>query len=99
MIASERVPSGRPVAIGVAALLSSLVVQNIGAALAKLIFPLVGALGVTAIRIALSALLLAALLRPWRRRVISDERRAGQEWCSTCRSGWYAVYSQQKIQH
>nr|WP_184096523.1 EamA family transporter [Sphingopyxis panaciterrulae] len=69
MIASERVPSGRPVAIGVAALLSSLVVQNIGAALAKLIFPLVGALGVTAIRIALSALLLAALLRPWRRRV------------------------------
>jgi inner membrane transporter RhtA len=60
------------VATGVAALLSSLAVQNVGAAFAKLIFPLIGAFGVTAIRIALSALLLAALLRPWRRAVPRD---------------------------
>ncbi|MCP3729944.1 EamA family transporter [Sphingomonas sp. MG17] len=60
------------VATGVAALLSSLAVQNVGAAFAKLIFPLIGAFGVTAVRITLSALLLGALLRPWRRAVPRD---------------------------
>ncbi len=54
---------------GVGAVMASLVVQNVGAAFAKLIFPLVGAFGVTALRIALSAIILAALLRPWRRSV------------------------------
>jgi FtsH-binding integral membrane protein len=66
--AGQRAPR-HTVATGVAALTGSLLAQNIGAALAKLIFPLVGAFGVTAIRIALSAMILAAVLRPWRRRV------------------------------
>ncbi len=48
------------------AIACGLVLQNIGAAFAKHLFPLVGSEGVTALRVGLSALLLAALLRPWR---------------------------------
>ena len=43
-----------------------LVLQNLGAAYAKALFPAVGALGATALRVALAALILAALTRPWR---------------------------------
>ena len=53
--------------IGASAVLVSLVAQNVGAAFAKQLFPLVGAYGVTGLRIALAALLLLALRRPWRR--------------------------------
>lgn len=41
--------------------------MNLGAAFAKHLFPLVGAYGVTAVRVALAALLLLVLRRPWRR--------------------------------
>lgn len=44
----------------------AMVLQNIGAAFAKHLFPLVGSEGVTGLRVGLSALLLAAWLRPWR---------------------------------
>jgi inner membrane transporter RhtA len=54
--------------IGASAVLVSLVAQNVGAAFAKHLFPLVGAYGTTGLRIALAALLLFALRRPWRRR-------------------------------
>ena len=53
--------------IGTGAVLLSLVAQNVGAAMAKHLFPLVGAYGVTGLRIALAAVLLLALHRPWRR--------------------------------
>jgi inner membrane transporter RhtA len=43
-----------------------LVMQNVGAAVAKSLFPLVGVTGMTALRVGLSAVILAAVWRPWR---------------------------------
>jgi len=48
------------------ALLGSMVSTNLGAAFAKHLFPLVGAQGLTALRVGLSAALLLAWFRPWR---------------------------------
>ena len=48
------------------AILGSLVSVNAGAALAKGLFPLVGSTGVVALRVGLSALILLAIVRPWR---------------------------------
>lgn len=48
------------------ALAASLISQNLGAAIAKSLFPVVGVEGMTALRIGLSALLLLAFWRPWR---------------------------------
>lgn len=60
----------RPLSAGsLAALAASLVSQNLGAAIAKSLFPRVGVEGMTALRIGLSALLLLAFWRPWRRPV------------------------------
>jgi inner membrane transporter RhtA len=49
------------------AVMAGLAAQNVGAAVAKQLFPLVGAEGVTALRVGISALLLLAAIRPWRR--------------------------------
>ncbi len=57
-----------PAALPLLLLLASLLSQYVGAASAKSLFPLVGAEGVTALRVGLSALMLAAILRPWRSR-------------------------------
>ena len=53
-------------ALSLLALLASLVSQNLGAAIAKSLFPVVGVAGMAALRIGLSALLLLAFWRPWR---------------------------------
>jgi inner membrane transporter RhtA len=50
-----------------ALVLAGLVIQNLGAAWAKHLFPLVGAEGVTALRVGLSSCLLLLAMRPWRR--------------------------------
>lgn len=47
----------------------AMVSVQIGASFAKRLFPVVGAQGVTALRVSLAALILAVLLRPWRRPV------------------------------
>jgi inner membrane transporter RhtA len=49
-----------------ALVMAGLVVQNLGAAWAKHLFPLVGAEGVTALRVGFSSLLLLLAVRPWR---------------------------------
>lgn len=56
-----------PAALPLLILLASLLSQYVGAASAKSLFPLVGAEGVTGLRVGLSAVMLLAILRPWRR--------------------------------
>ncbi|AWI52441.1 EamA family transporter [Aquabacterium olei] len=57
-------------------LLASLLSQYVGAASAKGLFPLVGAEGVTALRVSIAAVILMAVWRPWRtwpgRRALPD---------------------------
>lgn len=48
------------------AILAAMVSVNFGAAFAKQLFPAVGSEGVTALRVGLAAVMLAALSRPWR---------------------------------
>jgi inner membrane transporter RhtA len=48
------------------AILASMVSVNAGAAWAKGLFPLVGSQGVTAVRVGLAALIMLAIVRPWR---------------------------------
>jgi inner membrane transporter RhtA len=57
---------------GIAAAFGSQVSMNLGAGFAKHLFPLIGAYGMTAIRIALAALLVILLRRSWRRHVPRD---------------------------
>jgi inner membrane transporter RhtA len=53
----------------VGALMLAMVSFILGASLGKQLFPVVGAEGVTALRLALGALILAGMLRPWRVRL------------------------------
>ena len=49
--------------------MAGLVSQNLGAAWAKHLFPLIGSEGVTALRVGFSALILLLAMRPWRHRL------------------------------
>jgi inner membrane transporter RhtA len=62
---------GRVVIIGAGAVLLSLTSVTLGAAIAKTLFPLVGAYGITSLRVGLGAILLLLFRRPWRRAVPS----------------------------
>ena len=59
----------------IAALVAGMVSIQSGASFAKLLFPVVGAPGVTLLRVGFSALILLAVWRPWRRSL--DRRDAG----------------------
>lgn len=63
-----------PVLLAVTVLLISMVSYQCGAALAKQLFPLVGAQGATAFRLGLGALILLLIRRPWR------SSRSGRDW-------------------
>ncbi|URO00530.1 threonine/homoserine exporter RhtA [Leclercia adecarboxylata] len=67
---SRRAPVWLPVIVILIAMLS---IQS-GASLAKSLFPLVGAPGVTALRIALGTLILVVIFKPWRLRFKKEQR-------------------------
>lgn len=55
--------------VGSGAIVVSLLSQNVGAVFAKSLFPVFGATGVATIRVALAAVILVLLIRPWRLRL------------------------------
>ncbi|MGO3912077.1 MAG: EamA family transporter, partial [Huaxiibacter chinensis] len=59
---SRKAPVWLPIVVILIAMLS---IQS-GASLAKSLFPLVGAPGVTALRIALGTIILVVIFKPWR---------------------------------
>lgn len=63
------------VAVPVAVLIAAMVCFQCGAALAKQLFPVIGATGTTAMRLGLSSLMLWVVWRPWRVRVTRREMR------------------------
>ncbi len=67
---SRRAPVWLPVIVILIAMLS---IQS-GASLAKSLFPVVGAPGVTALRIALGTLILIVIFKPWRLRFQKEQR-------------------------
>jgi len=63
------------VVVPIAVLIVAIVCFQAGAALAKGLFPVVGASGAAALRLALAAIMLLAVWRPWRMRVSPREVR------------------------
>jgi inner membrane transporter RhtA len=63
------------VAVPVAVLIAAMVCFQLGATIAKGLFPVVGASGTAALRLALSAIMLWAVWRPWRMRLNAREMR------------------------
>src|SRR5882672_1909969 len=61
--------------VPIAVLIAAMVCFQLGATIAKGLFPAVGASGTTALRLALSALILLAVWRPWRLRLNAREIR------------------------
>jgi inner membrane transporter RhtA len=62
-----------PVSVAVLTLLVAMSSIQAGASVAKRLFPLIGAQGATALRLAFAALMLLAFWRPWRRRLTRQE--------------------------
>src|SRR6266567_183217 len=59
----------------VALLLAAMASVQAGASIAKTLFPVVGPVGMVAVRTALGTLILCAALRPWRARITSSTWR------------------------
>jgi inner membrane transporter RhtA len=71
-------PSRTPSSVVVYVLLLVVAMASIqtGAAVAKQLFPVVGSTGAAALRLLFAAILLCAVLRPWRLRLSADVRRS-----------------------
>lgn len=70
-------PSAQPSwLLSLAALVVAMLSLQIGASVAKTLFPVIGAEGATALRLVLSALILTVLLKPWRVRFTRTNWRA-----------------------
>lgn len=69
-VSSRKVPAWLPILVIIIAMIS---IQS-GASLAKSLFPLVGAPGVTALRLALGTLILVVVFKPWRLRFAPEQR-------------------------
>lgn len=67
---SRKVPAWLPILVILIAMIS---IQS-GASLAKSLFPLVGAPGVTALRLVLGTLILVVIFKPWRLRFAPEQR-------------------------
>lgn len=67
---SRKLPSWLPILV---ILISMISIQS-GASLAKSLFPLIGAPGVTALRLALGTLILVIVFKPWRLRFAKEQR-------------------------
>ncbi len=63
------------IAVSIAALTAAMVCFQLGAVLAKGLFPVVGAVGAAAMRLAIASVILFAAWRPWRLRVTLREAR------------------------
>jgi inner membrane transporter RhtA len=64
-----------PIAVPVAALLAAMLCFQLGATLAKSLFPIVGAGGTAALRLALASVILLAVWRPWHIRFTRQQLR------------------------
>ena len=73
---NEKKPTHHQAIPPIPAILVSIVSVQGGAALAKALFPALGAMGATGFRVGISAVILMAAFRPWRRRTTSTEWRA-----------------------
>ncbi|CBA29436.1 threonine/homoserine exporter RhtA [Cronobacter turicensis] len=67
-------PHKTPIWLPVVVLIVAMASIQSGASLAKSLFPLVGAPGVTALRLALGTLILAVVFKPWRLRFTRSQR-------------------------
>jgi inner membrane transporter RhtA len=68
-------PKTDPVAVPIAVLIVAMVCFQVGAAMAKGLFPAVGAAGAATLRLALASIMLLAVWRPWRMRLSAREIR------------------------
>src|SRR5438874_2588150 len=70
---AQRQAVNQHAAFAPALVMAGMAMQNLGAAWAKHLFPLVGAQGVTALRVGMSSLLLLLAVRPWRQRLAARD--------------------------
>jgi inner membrane transporter RhtA len=75
LTAEEKIGQPAPIAVPIAALVAAMVCFQLGAVLAKGLFPVVGAVGAAAMRLAIASAILFAVWRPWRMRLTLREAR------------------------